>query len=171
VHSEFRDGNVPAGYEQLRVFKEALGCLPHDIERVQIRSDTAGYPHDLLKYCDSGEDPRFGRIEFAVGCPVSKEFKRAVEQVCEHDWQTMYIEKDGKKLSSRRQWAEVCFVPNEIAKSKTGRNYRYLATREAMEEQQCLPGMDDDKQYPFATMTEQGRKYNWFWAPNGRRAR
>lgn len=90
VHSEFRDGNVPAGYEQLRVFKQALGCLPHAIERVQMRSNTAGYQHDLLKYCDSGEDSRFGRIEFAVGCPVSKEFKRAVEQVCEHDWQTMF---------------------------------------------------------------------------------
>jgi hypothetical protein len=24
LHTEFRDGNVPAGYEQLRVFKEAL---------------------------------------------------------------------------------------------------------------------------------------------------
>ena len=24
LHSEFRDGNVPAGFEQLRVFKEAL---------------------------------------------------------------------------------------------------------------------------------------------------
>ncbi len=28
VHTEFRDGNVPAGYEQLRVLKKALGCLP-----------------------------------------------------------------------------------------------------------------------------------------------
>ena len=28
VHTEFRDGNVPAGYEQLRVLKEALECLP-----------------------------------------------------------------------------------------------------------------------------------------------
>ena len=25
VHSEFRDGNVPAGHQQLRVLKEALG--------------------------------------------------------------------------------------------------------------------------------------------------
>ena len=24
VHSEFRDGNVPAGYDQLRVFKKAI---------------------------------------------------------------------------------------------------------------------------------------------------
>ena len=29
LHTEFRDGNVPAGYEQLRVLKEAaLGYLP-----------------------------------------------------------------------------------------------------------------------------------------------
>ena len=57
VHSEFRDGNVPAGYEQLRVFQEALECLPRGIEQVRLRSDTAGYQHDLLEYCDNGEDP------------------------------------------------------------------------------------------------------------------
>jgi hypothetical protein len=28
LHTEFRDGNVPAGYEQLRVFKNALDMLP-----------------------------------------------------------------------------------------------------------------------------------------------
>ena len=50
LHTEFRDGNVPAGYEQLRVFKEALACLPQGVEKVRLRSDTAGYQHDLLKY-------------------------------------------------------------------------------------------------------------------------
>ena len=162
VHSEFRDGNVPAGYEQLRVFQEALECLPRGIEQVRLRSDTAGYQHDLLEYCDSGEDPRFGRIEFGVGCPVSKEFKRAVSEVCEDDWHCMYIEKDGETIVTRRQWAEVCFVPNELARSKTGRHYRYLATREAIEDQQCLPGMQDEKQYPFQTITTNGRKYKVF---------
>lgn len=162
VHSEFRDGNVPAGYEQLRVFKEALECLPAGIEKVQLRSDTAGYQHDLLGYCDKGEDPRFARIEFAVGCPVSKEFKRAVGEVGEQDWQPLFAQKDGVKIATRRQWAEVCFVPNEIAKSKTGRHYRYLATREVMQEQPCLAGMEDEKQYPFATMTKKGRKYKMF---------
>ena len=162
VHSEFRDGNVPAGYEQLRVFQEALECLPRGIEQVRLRSDTAGYQHDLLEYCDSGEDPRFGRIEFGVGCPVSKEFKRAVSEVCEDDWHCMYAEKDGEAIVTRRQWAEVCFVPNELARSKTGRHYRYLATREAIEDQQCLPGTQDEKQYPFQTITTNGRKYKVF---------
>ena len=32
VHSEFRDGNVPAGYQQLRVLQEALEILPPGVE-------------------------------------------------------------------------------------------------------------------------------------------
>ncbi|KJU83517.1 hypothetical protein MBAV_004289, partial [Candidatus Magnetobacterium bavaricum] len=30
MHTEFRDGNVPAGYEQQRVLEEALKCLPQN---------------------------------------------------------------------------------------------------------------------------------------------
>ena len=77
-HTEFRDGNVPAGYEQLRVFKEALAMLPEGVEKVRLRSDTAGYQHALLRYCEKGEDARFGRIEFAIGADVTPEFKKAV---------------------------------------------------------------------------------------------
>jgi hypothetical protein len=42
LHTEFRDGNVPAGYEQLRVFQEALEMLPEGVRKVYLRSDTAG---------------------------------------------------------------------------------------------------------------------------------
>ena len=162
LHTEFRDGNVPAGYEQLRVFTEALASLPEGVESVQMRSDTAGYQHDLLKYCDSGENTRFGRIQFAVGCPVSKEFKRAVSEVCESDWHPVLVEEEGKQVPTRRQWAEVCFVPNELARTKTGREYRYLATREVIEEQKCLPGISDGQDYPFPTMTTGKRRYKIF---------
>ena len=41
IHSEFRDGNVPAGHEQLQVLKEALASLPAEVEKVYVRSDTA----------------------------------------------------------------------------------------------------------------------------------
>ena len=67
VHSEFRDGNVPAGHQQLRVLIEALGRLPAGVEKVMLRSDTAGYQRELLRYCAEGRDERFGVIEFAVG--------------------------------------------------------------------------------------------------------
>jgi len=47
LHTEFRDGNVPAGFEQKRVLEEAIGCLPKGIQKVRMRSDTAGYQHGL----------------------------------------------------------------------------------------------------------------------------
>ena len=86
VHSEFRDGNVPAGYQQLRVLTEALEHLPSGVDRVMLRSDTAGYQHDLLRYCAEGRDERFGVIEFAVGVDKTPEFRRAVSEVAEQDW-------------------------------------------------------------------------------------
>ena len=38
VHSEFRDGNVPAGHEQLRVLKEFLGMLPSGVDKVSTQT-------------------------------------------------------------------------------------------------------------------------------------
>ena len=90
VHSEFRDGNVPAGHQQLRVLIEALGRLPAGVQKVMLRSDTAGYQQELLRYCAEGRDERFGVIEFAVGVDVTAEFRCAVSEVAEQDWQTLY---------------------------------------------------------------------------------
>ena len=71
LHTESRDGNVPAGHEQFRVFLRALSLLPPGVKTVCLRSDTAGYQHDLMAYCDLGADERFGRIEFAIGADVT----------------------------------------------------------------------------------------------------
>jgi hypothetical protein len=96
LHTEFRDGNVPAGYDQLRVLKESLSLLPEGVEQVRLRSDTAGYQHSILRYCEQGEDCRFGRIEFAVGADVNPEFKRAIcREVGQKDWKPIYKEFDG----------------------------------------------------------------------------
>ncbi len=105
LRSEFRDGNVPAGFEQLRVFKEALDMLPEGVERVYLRSDTAGYQHDLLKYCEKGENKRFGRIEFAIGADVTKEFKKAVAEA--EEWKP--VMKDGRETG--KEWAEDLLHP------------------------------------------------------------
>src|SRR3972149_6496916 len=62
LHTEFRDGNVPAGYEQLRVLKEALGELPEGVDRIRWRSDPADNQRALLCYCKRVGNDRFGRI-------------------------------------------------------------------------------------------------------------
>jgi len=161
LHTEFRDGNVPAGYEQLRVFQEALEVLPEGVKRVRMRSDTAGYQHDLLRWCEEGKSERFGRIEFAVGCDVTGEFKVSVAEVPEGDWGPLYVEREGQRVKTDREWAEVCFVPNEIGHSKKGPVYRYMATREPLRQME-LPGMEVQRRLPFPTMELKGQRYKVF---------
>jgi hypothetical protein len=162
VHTEFRDGNVPAGFDQLRVFKEALSCLPEGIKIVRLRSDTAGYQHNLLKYCAMGKNKRFGKIEFAIGCDVTPEFKEAVSEVPDSEWTPLTRDVNGEKIKTGREWAEVCFVPNAIGHSKKGPEYRYIATREVMAEQLIIPGTIEDRKVPFPTMSMESKKYKVF---------
>jgi hypothetical protein len=161
LHTEFRDGNVPAGYEQLRVFQEALEMLPEGVTTVYLRSDTAGYEHDLLRYCETGQNKRFGKIGFAVGVDVTKEFKKAVAEVEEKEWKPLWKEIKGKKTKTRIEWAEVCFVPNAIARSKKDPVYRYLATRELLEQPE-LPGMEGHVELPFPAMSMEKKRYKVF---------
>lgn len=51
LHSEFRDGNVPAGFEVRRVVQASLAHLPAGVQTLYLRSDTAGaelQPHWLI---------------------------------------------------------------------------------------------------------------------------
>lgn len=160
LHTEFRDGNVPAGYEQLRVFKEALSCLAAGVEKVFLRSDTAGYQWDLLRYCAEGKNKKYGKIEFAVGCDVSPEFKKAVAEVAQDQWRVLYRTVDGRRHDTGQQWAEVCFVPNGTGYIKNGPAYRFLAIREPMGQLE-LPGMEAPV-LPFPVMSFGERRYKLY---------
>ena len=155
VRSEFRDGNVPAGYEQKRVLEETLAQLPEGVRRVYVRSDTAGYQWDLLHYCGRGENGRFGRIGFAVGCDVSREFRCAVQSVAPDAWRPVVREIDGTRVPTDRQWAQVCYVPEGAARKKDDPDYRFIAVREALA-QQPLPGMASQLTLPFQTVDLDG---------------
>jgi Transposase DDE domain group 1 len=159
LHTEFRDGNVPAGYEQLRVFTEALAMLPEGVTKVYHRSDTAGYQHDLLRYCEKGENKRFGRIEFAIGADVTKEFKKAVAVAEAEEWKPVMKEVKGEMKETGTEWAEVCFVPDAICHGKKDPVYRYVATREPLGQPE-LPGMEG--QLPFPTIKMKTQSYKIF---------
>jgi len=117
LHSEFRDGNVPAGYEPVRVLHESLQALPKGVEQVCLRTDTAGYDHKLLQFCAEGCSD-FGVIEFAIGVDVTAAFKAAVAEVSE--WQPLSREVEGRREPTGQEWAEVCFVPSWAATKKDG---------------------------------------------------
>ncbi len=143
VLSEFRDGNVPAGYQQQRLLQESLKHLPKGVETVCIRSDTAGYQQDLLRYCAEGTNERFGVIEFAIGANVTQSFRQAVREVAEDQWfPVLRTDSDGRQYDTGQQWAEVCYVPSWIGNSKNGPSYRYVATRKKLQNQLELPGCE-----------------------------
>lgn len=154
IHSEFRDGNVPAGFEQRRVLEEALSYLPDSVETVRMRSDTAGYQWDLLRYCEEGRHPRVGRIEFAVGADITDAFKRAVVTTPNLTWHRL-------DPDSPQEWAEVCFVPDELSRTKKGL-YRFIAVREPVRQMELFEGAA--QQLPFAALAAQdseGRTTLW----------
>lgn len=161
LYTEFRDGNVPAGHQQKRVFAESLKHLPENIDKVYLRSDTAGYQHDLLKYCDMAYNERFGRIEFAVGCDITPSFKKEVYHVTDEKWLPIRKPVNGVLVETGQEWAEVDFVPNAISKSKKGRNYRYFAIREQLKQKKG-PCEEEQKSFPFATMQFKAGNYKLF---------
>ncbi len=161
VHSEFRDGNVWAGTDNLRVFAESLALLPGGVSKVYLRSDTAAYQHDLMKYCAEPNKERFGVIEFAIGAKVSESFKQAVSEVEPSEWCGLYRETKEGLVATGQEYAEVCFVPEELSRKKDAPVFRYVAIREVLD-QPALPGMDDQLSLPFPTMNWGSEKYKVF---------
>jgi hypothetical protein len=159
LHSEFRDGNVNAGFEQLRVLKEALTLLPSDVKQVYLRSDSAGYQEDLIRYCTEGHDPRFGVIPFAIAAKVSAGIKKEAQSLDEKHWHPIYqSDADGIKIKTNQEWADICFVPDWTVSSKG--TYRYIAIREAMKPSKTKS--DEEIELPFQTMKAKEVTYKLF---------
>jgi hypothetical protein len=131
------------------------------VEKVYLRSDTAGYQHKLLHYCEQGENKRFGRIDFAISSDVSMEFKREVFKVSESEWHPLYKEVNGQKEETGQEWAEVPYVPGAICHSKKGRSYRYLGIREVFINRQSS-GTEVQASLPFPTMALNNKSYKIF---------
>jgi hypothetical protein len=153
LYSEFRDGNVPAGHEQLRVMKDSLRHLPDGVKKVSLRSDTAAYQEELLLYCGEGKDPRFGVIDFAIGADVTEAFRAAVLATAESAWMPLIRRVDGQPQRSDQEWAEVGYVPNWAGHSRNRADYRFLAIREPLRQL----ALGDEAKLPFPTQAF-GRK-------------
>jgi hypothetical protein len=154
VYSQFRDGNVPAGYGLLAPLQRALEQLPESVQRVLLRSDTAGYTWDLLRYCAEGRHPRFGRIDFAVSADVTPELKQEVAKLPPSAWHSLVRRyPDGQEVVTDQEVAEVVYVPDAAARTKRGANYRFLVTREPLQQLE-LPGLapKPQQELPFPTM-------------------
>jgi hypothetical protein len=100
VCSEFRDGNVPAGHDMLRIVKESIACLPAGVEKIRLRMDSAGYQHNVLRFCATGDEGRRDIIEFTVSNDMTEEFRSAVMEVAEEDWRPLYRTERGRIVAT-----------------------------------------------------------------------
>ncbi len=162
LHTEFRDGNVPAGFEQRRLLEEALNLLPAIVKKVFFRSDSAAFQKELLRYCAEGKSERFGVIEFAIAMRISAAFKKEVDKLPPEAWKSIYKkEPDGTIIKTNQEWAEVCFAFDCMEKGLQQTTYRYLAIREAMKHSKKGKKIET-KDLPFQTIQNGYTTYKLF---------
>lgn len=155
AHSEFRDGNVPAGYDILRVIQQAVSMLPDGVETVYMRQDTAAYNNEFMAWCERAyEHPKYGRILFTISADITPQFRAEVAKVPEDQWTTLNRRRDGKP---RQEWAEVIYVSNAQA-TLTGvdQAFRFIAIRERLNDQLTLLDVDDR---PFPVIDMNNMRY------------
>lgn len=127
VADEFRDGNVPAGMEPLRLTQEAFAALPAGIQRRAFRADSACYEQKTLNWLSAparAEEPG-GPIAFAVSADMSPQLRAVAVAIPEKGWRTFGREANGVL----RQWAELPFVPSARYEHKDAKPLRYIGLR------------------------------------------
>src|ERR1700719_3675998 len=88
VGDEFRDGNVPALQEPLRVARRAFQSLPDSVTEYYFRGDSACYDKQLMNWLRNeqrAEGPR-GPIQFAISARMQPSLKQHILRLRAFAW-------------------------------------------------------------------------------------
>ncbi|MBM3789205.1 MAG: IS1380 family transposase [Acidobacteria bacterium] len=124
VADEFRDGNVPAAMDNLRLIQRGFASLPSTVRERLFRADSACYDEKALKWLadpDREGGPQ-GEIGFTISADMTTELRKVCAGVPEKSWQ-LVEERAGETVHC----AEVEFTPGDW--SKHAQPLRYLAVR------------------------------------------
>ena len=134
VVDQFRDGNVPAGKDNLPVIRRAFAALPSWVTERKFRGDSACYEESVLKWLASATraDGPAGRIEFTISADMTKELRAECKKVLEPTApedpdRPRWAMLDATRYDETVEWAEVEFAPGEWP--KTADPLRYVALR------------------------------------------
>jgi Transposase DDE domain group 1 len=124
---EFRDGNVPAQMEPLRVARRAFQGLPPTVQEYYFRGDSACWEKGLLQWLrdeERAEGPR-GPITFGISVRMTPNLKKHIVRLGEELWKP-YREDAG--MTS--ECADVLnYWPEEEQRPEGAGPLRYIAIR------------------------------------------
>lgn len=159
LHSELRDGNVPAGFQIKRVVAEGIEHLPAGVRTLYLRSDSAGYDTELLFWCErTTEHEKYGRILFTISADMTRELRKEVMGLT--DWTPEYRTVKGQLQATGREYGEVVYVPaTHAAQTDIFEPFRYIIIREKLRDQLKLPEIGAQTTLPFPTLEQDGVVY------------
>lgn len=150
IADEYRDGNVPAGMENLPLIQRSFAILPLTIKEYYFRADSACYDQDVLKWLCNKErkgGPK-GEIGFAIGADMSDSLRNRCKELKESSW--TLVEERGREKVHR---AEVEFTPGDWPKSAAP--LRYLVIRRSKKQGELFEGGSETKYW--AVVSNRGK--------------
>jgi len=124
IGDEYRDGNVPAGMENLRLIQHGFSSLPATVTTYRLRGDSALYEDAVLKWLADEEravGPK-GFIGFSISADMSKQLRAACVAVPNEHW-GLVEERANETVFG----AEVEFTPGDWPKN--AKPLRYVAVK------------------------------------------
>ena len=140
VGDEFRDGNVPAGMQNLPLIQRGFAALPGSVTRYYFRADSACYEDEVLKWLANehrAQGPT-GPIGFTISADMTEQLRASCERVVPADWE-LVEDRAGETV----QCAEVEFTPGNWPKAAWP--LRYVAVRIRKQQGQLFAGGYDTK--------------------------
>lgn len=155
---EFRDGNVRAAQGLKRFYQRLRRRLPEQVERVRLRSDSAGYEHELI-----GQLVEDG-VEFTISADMTEQLRASCQAVADEEWQP--LDEDRHAV---RHWAEVVYVPDVPKYRQHQAPDRYLAYRVVKRQGELFADGAGVKYFAVVTnMDWRGdRLIRWHWEKAG----
>ena len=132
---EFRDGNVPAQQEPLRVAQRAFAALPETVKEYYFRGDAACEEEALLSWLRNpqrAEGPA-GWIGFAVSARMNPALREEILATPEERWQPY-----GEDSQVIKECAQVDYFPEETAENRYREPLRTIAIRIRNKQGGCL---------------------------------
>jgi hypothetical protein len=155
VADEFRDGNVPALKDPLRVAKRAYGTLPGTVKELYFRGDSACDDEKLLTWLrnEKREDGPEGLIGFAVSARMNPALREEIEATPAEKWQPYSEDSEAVK-----ECAQVNYFPEETPENRYRKPLRTIAIRIRKKQQQLFADGSEVKYFAVATNL-------WDWKP------